>query len=361
LGKASEKRYSDENVISSYAFAQYSLRQGLKKFPIETEIAAMAEMKQLHDMNVFKPIKKCELTSQELSKVLNFLMFIKQKRCGRFKARACADDRPQRLLYNKMDASSPTVKTESVILTSIIDADESRFIAVYDIPGAFLHSKLDEDVHMKVTGSLAKYLETIAPDIYGSYITMEKDKEVIYLLLTRALYGCLKSALQFWKHLSSHLWDRGYMLNPYDSCVANRTIEGSQSTIIWHVDDLKLSHVDINVVKDEVKWLESIYGPLVGSISDQHTYLGMDLEFKDRCLTISMIPYLQEIMDEFLDPLVSKVNTPAALHSFEENENAALLDDEKKRIFHHTVAKVLWVLIPRLTRISLIYDFIPKC
>jgi hypothetical protein len=98
-----------------------------------------------------------------------------------------------------MDASSPTVKTESVILTSIIDADESRFVGVYDIPGAFLHSKLDEVVHMRVTGSLAKYLEAIAPDVYGSYITIEKDKEVIYLLLTRALYGCLKSALQFWK------------------------------------------------------------------------------------------------------------------------------------------------------------------
>ena len=103
-----------------------------------------------------------------------------------------------------------------------------------------------------------------------------------------------------------------------------------------------LSHVDVNVVKDEVKWLESIYGPLVGSISNQHTYLGMDLEFKDRCLKISMIPYQQEIMDEFPDPLVFKVHTPAALHLLTENENAALLDEEKKRIFHHTVAKVLW-------------------
>ena len=221
-----------------------------------------------------------------------------------------------------MDASSPTVKTESVILTSIIDAKESRVVGVYDIPGAFLHSKLDEVVHIKVTGALAKYLVTIAPVVYGNYVTMERDKEVIYLLLTRALYGCIKSALQFWKHLSGHLQARGYTLNPYDSCVANRTVNGSQSTII--------SHVDIEVVRGEVKWLESIYGPLVGSISDQHTYLGMDLEFGNGCVKISMVSYLQEILDEFPEPLVSKVNTPAALHLFDENENAKLLGDEKK-------------------------------
>jgi hypothetical protein len=188
-----------------YAFTQYSLRQGLKKFPAQSKLAAMTEMKQLHDMQVFAPMNKSDLSKQELSQVLNSLMFIKEKRCGKFKARACADGRPQPLLYDKSDASSPTVKTESVLLTSIIDADESRFIGVYDIPGAFLHSKLEETVHMKVIGALAKILITIAPDVYSPYVTVEKGQEVIYLVLTRALYGCIKSALQFWKHLSGHL------------------------------------------------------------------------------------------------------------------------------------------------------------
>jgi hypothetical protein len=257
-GHAYEEKYSVHDAMTSYACTHYLLCQGLRKYPIKAKIAAMVEMKQLHDVNVFKPVKKDDLTSQELSQVLSSLMFIKHKQCGRFKARACTDGRPQRLLYNKMDASLPTVKTESVILPSMIDADESRFVGVYDIPDAFLHSKLDEVVHMRVTGYLAKYLEAIAPDVYSSYITIENDKEVIYLLLTRAPYGCLKSALQFWKHLSNHLQDHGCILNPYDSCVANRIIEGLQSTIIWHVDDLKLSHVDVDVVRDEVKWLEFI-------------------------------------------------------------------------------------------------------
>jgi len=36
----------------------------------------------------------------------------------------------------------------------------------------------------------------------------------------------------------------GFKLNEYDQCMANKTINGKQCTIIWHVDDLKISHVE---------------------------------------------------------------------------------------------------------------------
>jgi hypothetical protein len=44
---------------------------------------------------------------------------------------------------------------------------------------------------------------------YAPFSIDENGQLTIYLLLTRALYGCLKSALQFWKHLSGHLKTRG--------------------------------------------------------------------------------------------------------------------------------------------------------
>jgi len=40
----------------------------------------------------------------------------------------------------------------------------------------------------------------------------------------------------------------GFEVNPYDWCVANKMINGKQCAVIWHVDDIKLSHVDKNVV-----------------------------------------------------------------------------------------------------------------
>ena len=42
----------------------------------------------------------------------------------------------------------------------------------------------------------------------------------------------------------------GFKLNPYDACVANKTINGKQCTIVWYVDDNKISHVDANVVTE---------------------------------------------------------------------------------------------------------------
>ena len=36
----------------------------------------------------------------------------------------------------------------------------------------------------------------------------------------------------------------GFTLHPYDPWIANKTINGSQCTIVWYVDDTKISHID---------------------------------------------------------------------------------------------------------------------
>jgi hypothetical protein len=101
------------------------------------------------------------------------------------------------MLYDKTDVSSPTVKTESVLLTSIIDASKGRMVGVYDFLGDFLDSRLEEVVHIKITGALMKFLLPIDEKLYSEFVINEKGHDIIFLKLTRALYGCLKSALQF--------------------------------------------------------------------------------------------------------------------------------------------------------------------
>jgi curli biogenesis system outer membrane secretion channel CsgG len=66
------------DAIISCAFTQYPLRQGLRKFPKEAKEAIMTEMQQLHDMSIFKPINKENLTEQERQQVLNSIIFIKE-------------------------------------------------------------------------------------------------------------------------------------------------------------------------------------------------------------------------------------------------------------------------------------------
>ncbi len=53
-------------------------------------------------------------------------------------------------------------------------------------------------------------------------------------------------------------WD--FILNPYDNCVANKNINGTQCTILWPIDDLKISHVDPKVVDHIIEQLNERYG-----------------------------------------------------------------------------------------------------
>jgi hypothetical protein len=72
--------------------------------------------------------------------VLESHMFLKEKRDGSLKGRTVAGGNKQRDYISKEDASSPTVATEAVLLSCIIDAEEGRDVAVIDIPNAFIQT-----------------------------------------------------------------------------------------------------------------------------------------------------------------------------------------------------------------------------
>jgi hypothetical protein len=78
---------------------------------------------------------------------------------------------------SKEDASSPTIATEAVLLSCIIDAEEAKDVAVIDIPNAFIQTQVEDKEDMaiiKIRGVLVDILVKIAPDIYKSYITTDK-------------------------------------------------------------------------------------------------------------------------------------------------------------------------------------------
>jgi hypothetical protein len=70
-------------------------------------------------------------------------------------------------------------------------------------------------------------------------------------MLKKALYWCIKSALLWYNLYRELLEDLGFVVNPYNECVANATINGSTCSICWYVDDIKISHVDPSVVMEK--------------------------------------------------------------------------------------------------------------
>ena len=78
----------------------------------------------MHCRYTFVPRRYSDLTDQQKKKVLESHMFVVEKQDGRTKARMVAGGNTQRDYLTKEDSSSPTVSTEAVLLTSIIDAHE---------------------------------------------------------------------------------------------------------------------------------------------------------------------------------------------------------------------------------------------
>jgi len=54
----------------------------------------------------------------------------------------------------------------------------------------------------------------------------------------------------------------GFQQNPYDECVYNKRINGKICTIVWHVDDLKISHIEDKTVTKVFDSLQKKYGCL---------------------------------------------------------------------------------------------------
>ena len=140
----------------------------------------------------------------------------------------------------------------------------------------------------------------------------------------------------------------GFVFNPYDPCVANRDIEGSQQTVTWHVDDLKVSHVNPSVNTQTIRALAKIYGPgITVSRGKVHDYLGMDLDYSGhRNVKVSMIKYLKKIFVAFPEEITTTADTPAAVHLFKvrsPEDGAKLLPEEQAQAFHHSVAQLLFM------------------
>jgi hypothetical protein len=162
---------------------------------------------------------------------------------------ACADGSKERRQpgYKKEDGASPTVATNSIMITATIDAHERRNVATIDIPGAFLNTYNDKESFMLLKGRLAELMVQVNPNLYQKYIIYNKNNQaLLYVKLSKAIYGLLKSTLLFYKTIVADLqnYEAPFVINPYDPCVANAIINNKQMTITWHFDDLKVSHVD---------------------------------------------------------------------------------------------------------------------
>ena len=206
---------------------------------------------------------------------------------------------------------------------------------------------------MKICGALVEMLMEIDPKLYKPYVVYERGVPVLYVEILKAMYGMIKSPLLFYRKLRKDLEGRGLVFNPYDGCVANKTVNGEQLTVTVHVDDLKVSHKDPKVIDAFIKWCRQMYddekiGKMTPSRGKIHDYLGITLDYtipgkvkmymKEYVLSmVKDFPYYDEVKK------LKPVATPAAEHLFEVNKKSDKICKQKAEEFHTTVAKGLFL------------------
>ena len=154
---------------------------------------------------------------------------------------------------------------------------------------------------------LSERMVTVDLNLYQKYVTYDnKGNAMLYVKMNKALYGLLQSALLFYKKLmknikaygfvinpydlcvandlieSHQIKAYGFVINPYDLCVANDLIESHQMRVTWNVDNLKVSHKDPYQITKFAGYLSIIYDKkLEVKRGKVHDYLGMNLDYSE--------------------------------------------------------------------------------
>jgi hypothetical protein len=219
-------------------------------------------------------------------------------------------------------------------------------VATADKEGAYLHTDMDKTVIMLFEGNMVDYMVQAIPQKSGPHVhTTTKGKNLLYVQLLKALYGCIKSALLWYKLFTSTLKEMGYVINPYNLCVANKLINTKQCTICWYIDDL-ISHVECTIVDIIINIIEKQYGTMVVTHGKKHTYIPMNIELTDNgAPTVLMNDYLKEAIDALFPEDCNKpAKTPAGPHLFKSNKNCEKIDKPDRKNLHSIVAKLLFVV-----------------
>jgi hypothetical protein len=151
-------------------------------------------------------------------------------------------------------------------------------------------------------------------------------------------------ALLWYNLFYGHLQKLGFVLKPYNSCVANRVIEGKQCTIAWYVVNTKISHMDPNVVSSIVNQLEAPFNKMTITRRLEHMFLGMKIRYTGKgTAIITMKQYLEETLAECGMDITRTATAPALKNLFDVDDTSPMLSKAEGEVFHSVCAKLLYV------------------
>ena len=142
-------------------------------------VGAKKELGQMHTRRGFHLIAVAELTRRERLRAHEGLMLLTQKQTVEWKGRLVYNGKNTREWISREDKSSPTVLTESLMLTCTVDAAEGQDVMSLDIPNAYIQALVPAQgvgnrIVMKARGKLVEWLLEIDPTAYAPHVVIER-------------------------------------------------------------------------------------------------------------------------------------------------------------------------------------------
>ena len=327
-----------------------SVKAALRDRGEQAREAILGELKQMLDKGVWHGVHMRDLTPEQRRRVLRSSCFMKDKFTSmnifeKFKARLVAGGDQQDhadYIAAGQDVSSPTASTSSVLAVAAIAAAEGRQVMTIDVGGAFLNTDIKATgilVHVRLDKVMTRFLLELAPE-YKQFVG---EDETCVVELDRALYGTLEAARLWYDNISAKLVNQGFVPNPYDPCVYNKTNkDGLQVTIVLYVDDLLVTCEDGRELDMVAQFMrDSFGGDITEHRGDVINYLAMTFDFRTKGeVRVTM----KKLVDEIVAGcgVTNERATPATEELFNVRESE-LLGQKQKDFFRSYVAKLLYV------------------
>ena len=337
----------DEGDVATYNAFHVSARKGLQQFGSAAHQAIVKEFSQLYaEKEALAPVHRRGLTPAQAKGIIRSSLFLNPKHdaTGTFqkiKARLVGNGKQQdKNLWP--DRSSPTVGLESVMSVLTVAAKEGRHTACLDIGSAYLEAKWEgEPVYVVIE----KMLSTIFVHRFPELKEYKSEDGTLLMRLDKALYGTLMAGKLWYTKLTNILLEKGFVANPIDPCVMNKTVNGNQITVALFVDDILATSKDKEALTWLIGELDGEFDDVKGSISDDFSYLGMHVINDSRGsgkVHVSMEGYEAELM-KYAD-VTGVRKTPACNNLFASGSSQKLAPKELES-FHTVVAKLLYLTL----------------
>ena len=242
-------------------------------------------------------------------KLIGVRWVLARKDDGRYRARCVAKGFSQIPGKDFQENHAPVVSDTTLHLLMVIKTILKLEAGQFDIETAFLYGELEEELWMEIPEGYTRYL-------------MEKHKRSLdpkthCLLLTKAIYGLVQAARQWWKKFSEVLHKLGYHASRADPCLFIKfKSEGRtphKSYLIIYVDDGGIFSTK-EEVREVIKELSKTF--VVKDLGKMETFVGCQIIENPQKDTVWLHqPKLLKHLKEQFGPLVANlkpVNTPAS-------------------------------------------------